>query len=155
MLQYLLEVETADPRIRADNGYLPIHYAACKGSEEAIKCLMSYAPDSINAHTKNLLTPIAVACQVGNFDTVQFLLSRGARTKLTDRNGLSPLHWGSFIFDPLAISRFSFSSACFAGHLNIVKLLVCLSRGGKEEEIRSIFFRRSRRAMDTSMIWIK
>lgn len=136
VLRYLLENESADPHLPAENGFLPIHYAAQSGHDESIKCLLSFAPDTINALTKSLLTPIALASQSGSLDSVQLLLSRGAKTTLRDENGLSCLHWGStLLFRHVLQSLSLLVSASFNSHLHVVQWLVssmirCIGRCG-------------------------
>ncbi|CAF0766231.1 unnamed protein product [Adineta steineri] len=106
-LHYLLEHESADPRIRSYNGFQPIHYAALSGHKDCLKLLLTTAPDTVNEQTSTLLTPLYLACQYGSIDLVKILSSHGANFKLRDENGLNCLH-----------------AACQSAHLHIVQWLV-------------------------------
>eukprot|EP00597_Dinobryon_sp_UTEXLB2267_P007789 CAMPEP_0170094462 /NCGR_PEP_ID=MMETSP0019_2-20121128/27255_1 /TAXON_ID=98059 /ORGANISM="Dinobryon sp., Strain UTEXLB2267" /LENGTH=574 /DNA_ID=CAMNT_0010315767 /DNA_START=662 /DNA_END=2386 /DNA_ORIENTATION=- len=80
---------TMDPRM------LPIHWAASDGRIQALKFFIDYRQD-INAQDANSCTPVAIATQYNQINTVAFLIKNGADMSLRDCNGDSALHWAAY-----------------------------------------------------------
>lgn len=94
VLHYLLKDHSADVNIEANNGFRPIHCACLARQFESAKVLLSASPKTVNQQSKNLLTPVYLACQSGSIDLVQLLSSYGANFQLRDENGMSCLLTG-------------------------------------------------------------
>ncbi len=88
------------------NGSYAIHFGCIKGDFNIVINLVVYARSSISCANKAGLTPLHCACQSGNMELVEWLVTNGAGLEAVCQKGKTPLHY-----------------ACARGHLNIVKLL--------------------------------
>ncbi|PGH14989.1 hypothetical protein AJ79_02669 [Helicocarpus griseus UAMH5409] len=72
-------------------GWVPLHYAALKGSTDSTQTLVDAGSD-INARDLVGWTPLHYARQYGNLDMTPFLLRNKATINAQDRDGMTPLH---------------------------------------------------------------
>ncbi len=70
----------ADPRAVDLEGNTPLHHAA-RSSDPGVAALLRDAAAEIDAINHEGLTPLGVACTVGNWRLARFLLERGARSE--------------------------------------------------------------------------
>ena len=68
----------ADPRATDGDGNTPLHHAA-RSSDPGVAALLRDASAEIDALNNDGHSPLAVACQAGNWRLAKFLLERGAR----------------------------------------------------------------------------
>jgi len=88
VLKVLLRQHHANFDIRLQNGSLPIHSAASKGTLDHIRILLDAGADA-NDKNGDGWTPLHWAAWSGNWDAVEFLLDRGVVVKATSKeNGL-------------------------------------------------------------------
>ncbi|NZA28681.1 ankyrin repeat domain-containing protein [Luteimonas sp. SJ-92] len=73
----------ADPRVRDPEGCTPLHHAA-RSSDPGVAALLRDAAAELDAVNHEGLTPLGVACAVGNWRLARFLLERGARAEVED-----------------------------------------------------------------------
>lgn len=73
----------ADARATDADGNTPLHHAA-RSSDPGVAALLRDAAAAIDALNNDGWSPLAVACQVGNWRLARFLLERGARTEPDD-----------------------------------------------------------------------
>ena len=77
----------ANPNIAAANGDTCLHYAARNDCcTEVLHAIISYDVD-VNATNKKNVTALMRACQKGNTDAINMLLSAGADPNITDSKG--------------------------------------------------------------------
>lgn len=70
----------ADPRIVDHEGNTPLHLAA-RSSDPGVAALLRDAAAELEARNHDGLTPLGMACAVGNWRLAKFLLERGARAE--------------------------------------------------------------------------
>ncbi|KRG87023.1 ankyrin repeat domain-containing protein [Stenotrophomonas sp. CW117] len=73
----------ADPRATDADGNTPLHHAA-RSSDPGVAALLRDAAAEIDALNHEGHSPLAVACQAGNWRLARFLLERGARVEPAD-----------------------------------------------------------------------
>lgn len=71
----------ADPRITDHEGNTPLHLAA-RSSDPGVAALLRDAAAELEARNHDGLTPLGMACAVGNWRLAKFLLERGARAEV-------------------------------------------------------------------------
>lgn len=71
----------ADPRITDHEGNTPLHLAA-RSSDPGVAALLRDAAAELEARNHDGLTPLGMACAVGNWRLAKFLLERGAKPEL-------------------------------------------------------------------------
>jgi len=71
----------ADPRIADHEGNTPLHLAA-RSSDPGVAALLRDAAAELEARNHDGLTPLGMACAVGNWRLAKFLLERGARAEV-------------------------------------------------------------------------
>jgi len=73
----------ADPRATDSDGNTPLHHAA-RSSDPGVAALLRDAAAVIDVLNNDGWSPLAVACQVGNWRMARFLLEAGARSEPAD-----------------------------------------------------------------------
>jgi ankyrin repeat protein len=73
----------ADPRVTDADGNTPLHHAA-RSSDPGVAALLRDAAAELDALNRDGLSPLAMACQVGNWRLAKFLLERGASAEPRD-----------------------------------------------------------------------
>ena len=82
----------ADPSIADADGDTWLHQAVRGGcSKEVLETLISHGAD-VNAANKNNVTALKIACEKGNSDALNVLLSAGGDPNITDTGGDTCLH---------------------------------------------------------------
>lgn len=89
--------------VHVQRGFAPIHCAACNNKIDAIKILLDFTPHnpdfSTSCHSNQLSnygqTPLHIACLMGNYEAVNFLLSEGANLDLVDKDKNTFVHYVS------------------------------------------------------------
>jgi ankyrin repeat protein len=105
----LLVVEyKADPDRVVDSGTAmrPIHWAAAQGQLESMEFLLLHRVN-INSTDSKGCTPVVIATQHKQLNSVIFLVKHGADMSISDCNGDNALHWSAY-----------------GGHLELAGLLV-------------------------------
>jgi ankyrin repeat protein len=100
----LLLDKGADPNVVAANGYSPLHLAAKrKGAVAIVSALLAHKAnpnvrlsakkpiETINGITLNGATPLALACDINNFDTVKALVEGGADPLIPTEEHTTPV----------------------------------------------------------------
>ena len=76
-----------------EDGYTPIHLAACYGYKDLIEFLVSKGANLEAATWKEGATPLSIAARTNEKkDTVELLVSKGANLEAVTKNGWTPLH---------------------------------------------------------------
>lgn len=80
--------------VRATNslGSQPIHWACCNGHIGAVDILLNNEV-SIDTTDNKGCSPLVIAAQFGRTSLAGYLMGRGARTQLVDKEGDNSLHW--------------------------------------------------------------
>jgi ankyrin repeat protein len=73
----------ADPRLTDSEGNTPLHHAA-RSSDPGVAALLRDAAAELDPLNRDGLSPLGVACGVGNWRLAKFLLERGARPEPAD-----------------------------------------------------------------------
>jgi hypothetical protein len=84
----------ADPNIRRNHGWTPLHWASSNGHVEATKLLVQ-TKTNLNARTDSHSTPLHIATRYGNVNMVRHLLQINANPTLLDKRGYTPLRIAS------------------------------------------------------------
>ncbi|KAL8604074.1 hypothetical protein ACOMHN_024899 [Nucella lapillus] len=119
-----------------DLGARPIHWAAVNGHIAVVDILIQTGI-SIDTVDNKGCTPLIVACQYGQTMLAGYLMGKGARLQLTDKDGDNALHWASFKGHPELIRLLIYSGfnarqrdnywqtplhlACINGNITAVK----------------------------------
>lgn len=76
-------------------GAHPIHWACVNGHINIVDILLQYG---VNIDTTDLkgCTPLIVACQYGHTMMAGYLMGKGSRLQMVDKDGDNALHWASF-----------------------------------------------------------
>lgn len=80
---------------RNDSQMQPIHWAASDGQNSSLAFLLNHKAD-INVQDGNGCTPLVVAVQHNQHDTVLYLILLGADATLGDTNRDTCLHWAAY-----------------------------------------------------------
>lgn len=87
---YLLE-KGLSTNTKDSYGFLPVHYAAMTGALETLELLLKHNPDSLNAKSCHQSSPLIVAIQHSQVETVRFLLTLKPTASLLS-SGYNDLH---------------------------------------------------------------
>ena len=85
----------ADPKMADDNGDTWIHYAAYWNCCKEYLWSIDHGAD-VNAKNNANLTPLMIACEKGNIDTINVLLNAGADTNIADCEGATCIHYAVY-----------------------------------------------------------
>ncbi len=95
VLEYLIQ-HGADPNLRGIDGLLPLHYATSCGVLDLMELFVPLLkfPDDINVQTHAGVSVLSCAAR-NNRAIVEFLLRKGARIDLADKEGKLPIHFAA------------------------------------------------------------
>lgn len=129
----------ADSRATDAEGNTPLHHAA-RSSDPGVAALLRDAAAEVDALNNEGWSPLAVACQVGNWRLARFLLERGARTEPADGTPVLLAAAGTEEDDPAGVQlllkhkaradardrqrRSALHEAALAGHVDIIDVLL-------------------------------
>ncbi|ROP76173.1 hypothetical protein EDF74_1823 [Stenotrophomonas rhizophila] len=129
----------ADPRAVDSEGNTPLHHAA-RSSDPGVAALLRDAAAEVDALNDDGWSPLAVACQVGNWRLAKFLLERGARTEPAEGTPVLLAAAGTEEDDPAGVQlllkhkaradardrqrRSALHEAALAGHVDIIDVLL-------------------------------
>ncbi|WP_312319930.1 ankyrin repeat domain-containing protein [Stenotrophomonas sp.] len=129
----------ADSRAADSEGNTPLHHAA-RSSDPGVAALLRDAAAEVDALNNEGWSPLAVACQVGNWRLARFLLERGARTEPADGTPVLLAAAGTEEDDPAGVQlllkhkaradardrqrRSALHEAALAGHVDIIDVLL-------------------------------
>ncbi|WP_342317226.1 ankyrin repeat domain-containing protein [Lysobacter sp. FW306-1B-D06B] len=129
----------ADPRLTDNEGNTPLHHAA-RSSDPGVAALLRDAAAELDPLNRDGLSPLGVACAVGNWRLAKFLLERGARPEPADGQPALLAAAGGEEDDPAGVAlllkhkakvdardrrgRTALHEAAFAGHEDIAATLL-------------------------------
>ncbi len=129
----------ADSRAADSEGNTPLHHAA-RSSDPGVAALLRDAAAEVDALNQEGWSPLAVACQVGNWRLARFLLERGAKTEPADGTPVLLAAAGTEEDDPAGVQlllkhkaradardrqrRSALHEAALAGHVDIIDVLL-------------------------------
>ncbi|KAF1012996.1 MAG: Phosphocholine transferase AnkX [Stenotrophomonas maltophilia] len=136
----------ADSRATDGDGNTPLHHAA-RSSDPGVAALLRDAAAEVDALNRDGWSPLAVACQVGNWRLARFLLERAARTEPAEGTPVLLAAAATDDDDPAGVQlllkhkaradardrqrRSALHEAALAGHVDIIGTL--LSAGANLE----------------------
>ncbi|WMJ70969.1 ankyrin repeat domain-containing protein [Stenotrophomonas sp. 24(2023)] len=129
----------ADSRATDGDGNTPLHHAA-RSSDPGVAALLRDAAAEVDALNREGWSPLAVACQVGNWRLARFLLERGARTEPAEGTPVLLAAAATEDDDPAGVQlllkhkaradardrqrRSALHEAALAGHVDIIATLL-------------------------------
>ncbi|HDS1103413.1 ankyrin repeat domain-containing protein [Stenotrophomonas maltophilia] len=129
----------ADSRAVDSDGNTPLHHAA-RSSDPGVAALLRDAAAEVDALNHDGWSPLAVACQVGNWRLARFLLERGARSEPADGTPVLLAAAATEDDDPAGVQlllkhkaradardrqrRSALHEAALAGHVEIIGVLL-------------------------------
>ncbi|MGE8279146.1 MAG: ankyrin repeat domain-containing protein [Stenotrophomonas sp.] len=129
----------ADPRATDAEGNTPLHHAA-RSSDPGVAALLRDAAAEIDALNNDGHSPLAVACQAGNWRLAKFLLERGAKVEPSEGVPVLVQAAATDDDDPAGVQlllkhkarldardrqrRSALHEAALAGHVDIVETLL-------------------------------
>jgi ankyrin repeat protein len=129
----------ADPRATDTDGNTPLHHAA-RSSDPGVAALLRDAAAELEALNNDGLSPLATACQAGNWRLAKFLLERGARPEPEGGTPVLLAAAGTEEDDPVGVQlllkhkaridardrqrRSALHEAALAGHAEVVEVLL-------------------------------
>ncbi len=129
----------ADPRVTDGEGNTPLHHAV-RSSDPGVAALLRDAAAEIDALNQEGHSPLAAACQAGNWRLARFLLERGAKPEPADGSPVLLAAAGTEEDDPAGVQlllkhkaridardrqrRSALHEAALAGHAEIVEALL-------------------------------
>ncbi len=153
----------ADPRLTDTDGNTPLHHAA-RSSDPGVAALLRDAAAELDPLNRDGVSPLGMACAVGNWRLAKFLLERGARPEPAngqpallaaaggdedDAAGVQLLLKHKARVDARdARGRTALHEAVYAGHLDIVGVLLGAgaSTDGRDHDGRTPFLEAARGA---------
>lgn len=129
----------ADSRATDSDGNTPLHHAA-RSSDPGVAALLRDAAAEVDALNNEGWSPLAVACQVGNWRLARFLLERGARSEPAEGTPVLLAAAATEDDDPAGVQlllkhkaradardrqrRSALHEAALAGHVEIIGVLL-------------------------------
>ncbi len=129
----------ADPRVTDGEGNTPLHHAV-RSSDPGVAALLRDAAAEIDALNQEGHSPLAAACQAGNWRLARFLLERGAKPEPAEGSPVLLAAAGTEEDDPAGVQlllkhkaridardrqrRSALHEAALAGHAEIVEVLL-------------------------------
>ena len=96
ILRYMLEHKApVDEASENDLGQRPIHWACVNGHIAVVDVLLQRGVN-IDVVDNKGCTPLIVACQYGKTMLAGYLMGKGARQQMMDKDGDTALHWAAF-----------------------------------------------------------
>lgn len=153
----------ADPRLTDAEGNTPLHHAA-RSSDPGVAALLRDAAAELDPLNRDGLSPLGVACAVGNWRLAKFLLERGAKPEPAGGQPAMLAAAGGEEDDPAGVGlllkhkakvdardrrgRTALHEAAFAGHLDVVGTLLAAGAdtGIRDEDGRTPFLESARGA---------
>jgi ankyrin repeat protein/tetratricopeptide (TPR) repeat protein len=87
----LLLEHKADPNLKTDNGFAPVHWVLASGRERILEALLTHGADP-DARNGDGQIPLGHAVEIGSKETVALLLKFKADPNGKSHSGQSPLH---------------------------------------------------------------
>ena len=129
----------ADPRVADGEGHTPLHHAV-RSSDPGVAALLRDAAADVDALDNDGRSPLAIACQAGNWRLARFLLERGAKPEPAEGSPVLLAAAGTEEDDPAGVQlllkhkaridardrqrRSALHEAAQAGHGDIVEALL-------------------------------
>ncbi|MDI9238324.1 ankyrin repeat domain-containing protein [Lysobacter sp. LF1] len=153
----------ADPRLTDAEGNTPLHHAA-RSSDPGVAALLRDAAAELDPLNRDGLSPLGVACAVGNWRLAKFLLERGAKPEPAGGQPAMLAAAGGEEDDPAGVGlllkhkakvdardrrgRTALHEAAFAGHLDVMGTLLAAGAdtGIRDEDGRTPFLESARGA---------
>lgn len=153
----------ADPRLTDAEGNTPLHHAA-RSSDPGVAALLRDAAAELDPLNRDGLSPLGVACAVGNWRLAKFLLERGAKPEPAGGQPALLAAAGGEEDDPAGVGlllkhkarvdardrrgRTALHEATFAGHIDVVGTLLSAGAdtGIRDEDGRTPFLEAARGA---------
>jgi hypothetical protein len=79
---------------KSNNGWGPIHYCVLYGKLSRLQLLIQYGADP-DLRTKQHMTPLMMACEIGRFDVAYFLIQHNANFRSKDSRNNTILHYAA------------------------------------------------------------
>lgn len=151
----------ADPRLTDGEGNTPLHHAA-RSSDPGVAALLRDAAAELDPLNRDGLSPLGVACAVGNWRLAKFLLERGAKPEPAGGQPALLAAAGGEEDDPAGVAlllkqkarvdardrrgRSALHEAASAGHLDIATTLLNAGAdaSARDEEGRTPFLEAAR-----------
>ncbi len=96
ILRYIIEMKApVDEPSENDLGQRPIHWACVNGHIAVVDVLLQ-AGVNIDTPDNKGCSSLIVACQYGKTMLAGYLMGKGARLQLVDKDGDTALHWAAF-----------------------------------------------------------
>jgi ankyrin repeat protein len=151
----------ADPRLTDGEGNTPLHHAA-RSSDPGVAALLRDAAAELDPLNRDGLSPLGVACAVGNWRLAKFLLERGAKPEPAGGQPALLAAAGGEEDDPAGVGlllkqkarvdardrrgRSALHEAASAGHLDIATTLLNAGAdaSARDEEGRTPFLEAAR-----------
>lgn len=106
----LIQQHGVDPDVPTDEGITALLLASFRGHQEVVGFLVEQTGVQIDRAGYERMTPLWIACELGDIGMVRMLLDKKANIEQSNNEKWTPLH-----------------AACHSGHIDIIKLL--LARG--------------------------
>jgi hypothetical protein len=95
-LNYLVKNYQLDFKKKNKDSWNVMHAAASCGATDFMEIFLELDPELLEIKHERGKTPLLIAANVGNFDSIDFLLENGANVKTTDSRGWNLFHVFAF-----------------------------------------------------------
>ncbi len=121
IVEFLIEEHGADLTQIDQQGMSPLHYAACSGQCDVVRCLIEYKAD-LYSGLKGVGTPLHSAVSAGKLNVVQYFVNElNVSPNVSDYIGFTPLHCACSNGDTKIIQFFIENKDCDLSSRNINK----------------------------------